>query len=381
MSRHARVGVIGLGRVAQLHHLPNLAQSPRVEIAAVCDLSHDLATRVADRYALSPGAVAGTAADLLSRDLDAVVVANRNHGPVVRSALDAGLQVFVEKPVCWGLAEGAELVELERKTRPAVVGYMKRYDPAFVRLAEADTQPLLVRVHVFAGARHRYEKLHHRMTGTDSAESGLDDESAAIDDVVAATLGHGAAGHTSAVRTLAELAIHDINLARALLGPLRPESAYRFDTPFGPGFLITMSTDRAPVTFEIVPDFETARDWDETLTLFFRGGATELRFGSPFLRHAPTGTWDHVTDGTDIVRRNVVVSHDSAYRLELEHFIDCALGLAESNTPIQDAVADVELVYEVTRLLKDLRSDDTSTCDTRNEAEMGGGDRGAGPRP
>ena len=115
-----------------------------------------------------------------------------------------------------------------------------------------------------------------------------------------------------------------------------------------------MSALGTPVSVEVVPDFQTARSWDESVTVFHRDGTTELRFGSPFLRSAPTVTYEHVADGTDIVSRKVVVSVDSAFRLELEHFVDCVIGRAESATPIRDAVADLALVYDMARKMTEL---------------------------
>lgn len=352
--RRIPVGVIGLGRVAQLHHLPNLAGSPRAEIAGLCDLSHDLTTRLADSYGLPRSVVATDTGELMARDLAAIVIANRHHGPLVRQALDAGLHVLVEKPVCWGIDEGTALADLEGRTRPAVVGYMKRYDPAVCRLlaAEATAPPVLVRLHLFAGGRHRYEKLHRRVAAADDASADAEDR--AIAGLVAATLGPQHAHRAADVRMLAEFAIHDLNLVRALLGPLAVESSRRFATPCGPGFLVMMNARGTPVSAEIVADFQTARDWDETLTVFYPGGATELRFGSPFLRNAPTVTREHLADGTDIVSRKMIVSYDSAYRLELEHLLDCASGTVRSRTPIAEAVADLQLAYDIARMAREL---------------------------
>ncbi|MGP3928816.1 Gfo/Idh/MocA family protein [Nonomuraea sp. KM88] len=355
MSRRVRVGVIGLGRVAQLHHLPNLAQSRRAEISAVCDLSPGLAAAVAHEYGLPTRAVAPSADDLMSRDLDAVLIANRHHAPLVQRALEAQLHVMVEKPVCWGIDEATALEKLERSSPSSVVvGYMKRYDPSFARLLGSEAPPMFVRLHVFAGARHKQERLHPRVKGHDRTVQDAEAESAAVDLQIATTLGGGAAVRVKDVRTLTELAVHDLNLGRTLIGPIGVREAFRFGTPFGPGFLAVMNGSGVPVHLEVVPDFQTASAWDETLTAFYPGASTELRFGSPFLRSAPTVTHERCTVGTDVVRREVITSYDSAYRLEVEHFLDCALELAASRTPISDAVADLALIYEIAAMLRDL---------------------------
>src|SRR4029077_15868996 len=53
------------------------------------------------------------------------------------AAAAAGKHVFVEKPMCFSVAEGREMVEAAERTGVTMmVGYNKRYDPAYVRLVE-----------------------------------------------------------------------------------------------------------------------------------------------------------------------------------------------------------------------------------------------------
>ena len=55
MSDRARVGVVGCGLIAQVMHLPYLAElSDRFEIAALCDTRTDLARSCAERYGQPP---------------------------------------------------------------------------------------------------------------------------------------------------------------------------------------------------------------------------------------------------------------------------------------------------------------------------------------
>ena len=69
-----RIGVIGLGRITQLMHLPHLCElDDRFEVAGVCDASPGLARLMADRYHV-PLATADYR-DLLRAGLDAVLVA------------------------------------------------------------------------------------------------------------------------------------------------------------------------------------------------------------------------------------------------------------------------------------------------------------------
>ena len=77
--------------------------------------------------------------------LDAVVVCSPagTHAEVVLAALDAGLHVFVEKPMCITLADADAIVAArDRAGRVVQVGTMKRFDPAYERLlAELPDRP------------------------------------------------------------------------------------------------------------------------------------------------------------------------------------------------------------------------------------------------
>lgn len=72
--RRMRIGVVGLGRITQLMHLPHLRDLyDRFEIAGVCDVSRSLARLMADRHRV-PLATADYR-ELLREGLDAVLVA------------------------------------------------------------------------------------------------------------------------------------------------------------------------------------------------------------------------------------------------------------------------------------------------------------------
>src|ERR671928_230809 len=75
-------------------------------------------------------------ADVVDDDLDAILVLTPgSHAPVAVAAAEAGLHVFAEKPMCFGVAEGEEMVRAaERSGVVLMVGYMKRFDPSYEAL-------------------------------------------------------------------------------------------------------------------------------------------------------------------------------------------------------------------------------------------------------
>lgn len=130
-----RVGVIGTGYwgqnlVRNFHELHALA--------AVCDSDQGRLRVIADRYAACP-----TFTDhvtLLKEDsiaAVAIVAPAERHAALVREALIAGKDVFVEKPLCLSVNEGEELVALaHRLGRILMVGHLLWYHSAILRLKE-----------------------------------------------------------------------------------------------------------------------------------------------------------------------------------------------------------------------------------------------------
>src|SRR5690606_12534433 len=105
-----RVGVIGLGEVAQIIHLPILnMMRDRYEIAALCDVSPALLQAVGDEYGVE--ARYTDAAELARHDLDAVFVLNSDeyHAEHTILAINAGRHVLVEKPMCLTPREADEI--------------------------------------------------------------------------------------------------------------------------------------------------------------------------------------------------------------------------------------------------------------------------------
>ena len=137
MAQRLRVGVVGCGVIAQVMHLPHLSDlDDRYELAAVCDLSRDVAEACMHRF--RAGRAVSRWEDLLDMELDVVMVLTPgSHAPVAIAAAEAGSHVFVEKPMCLGPAEGRAMIEAaDRAGVRLMVGTTKRYDPAYRRLLE-----------------------------------------------------------------------------------------------------------------------------------------------------------------------------------------------------------------------------------------------------
>ncbi|WP_395245673.1 Gfo/Idh/MocA family protein [Agromyces sp. MMS24-K17] len=126
-----RVGVVGLGKMG-LSHLAMINAHPDVSVDAVVD-STSYILDVLGKYTGVP--TFGDYERMLGTvELDAVLIATptRFHGPMVRAALDQGLHVFCEKPLCLTSTESAALAKLaEERGLVTQVGYHNRFVGAF----------------------------------------------------------------------------------------------------------------------------------------------------------------------------------------------------------------------------------------------------------
>jgi predicted dehydrogenase len=139
-----RLGVIGLGSVVReiYEHLYFSSEySGLVDIAAVCDISADNVKSFGDRHGVPPNRRFTDYRDLIaSVELDAVAVNTPDsaHAAPTLAALDAGLDVFLPKPLADRIEDAHAMIARAReKGRFIGVDFHKREDP---RVKEARTR-------------------------------------------------------------------------------------------------------------------------------------------------------------------------------------------------------------------------------------------------
>jgi predicted dehydrogenase/nucleoside-diphosphate-sugar epimerase len=107
-----RVGILGTGYIAE-YHAKALATLPQVELSAVCDRARARAQAFADRFGVAR--VHDSIESMLAAGgLDAlhVLLPPDLHAPAARAALEAGVHVLTEKPMCERAEEGEALLRL-----------------------------------------------------------------------------------------------------------------------------------------------------------------------------------------------------------------------------------------------------------------------------
>jgi len=126
-----RLGIVGLGWIAQVVHLPILSKSSDVEIVAACDSDRRRGRLVAEKFGI-PRFFDNFHKMLEETDLSAVIVATSTdaHKEVTLASLRAGKDVLVEKPIARRCAEAVEMAEAAAATkRKLMVGMNHRFRP------------------------------------------------------------------------------------------------------------------------------------------------------------------------------------------------------------------------------------------------------------
>ncbi|TAK55825.1 MAG: Gfo/Idh/MocA family oxidoreductase [Bacteroidetes bacterium] len=126
-----RVGIVGLGWVAQIFHLPILSKMDDVEIVAVCDKDKSRAKFIAERFGINSWY--SDYEEMVKRDdLHAVDICTSTdaHLPVALAAMQGGSDVFVEKPIARHYDEALKMSEAAKEyKRKIMVGMNNRFRP------------------------------------------------------------------------------------------------------------------------------------------------------------------------------------------------------------------------------------------------------------
>src|SRR5688572_12087976 len=103
--KRIKIGVVGCGAIAQIHHLPNLTMlQGEFEVTTVCDISAQAAEYVARRFHV-PSYVTDYR-ELLAAEVEAVLLCQSDPKTEVALAVfQAGKHLFIEKPMCFSLQE------------------------------------------------------------------------------------------------------------------------------------------------------------------------------------------------------------------------------------------------------------------------------------
>lgn len=349
-----RIGIIGCGMIAQIMHIPYVAELPEVELYALCDPAERRVQTLADRYAVPHrfGRTHSLIADVGDK-LDAAIVLTppHAHADSVIQLLDEGIPTLVEKPLAVSVEDAEDMVvAAETADVTAMVAYMKRYDPAFERaqdeLTEMDTIDLVTAYDVDPDHGRIIEEVYDLIDADLDASFLEESTRQQRADAVSAI---GVEDDELATEYAAHLehACHDINLLRGLFGDVA--NIDHVDR-FADGRYATAHLRYEEETRCILNSGFSNRKWfEEWLRVDGPDRSVTIEYGNPFIRNTPTEV--QVRQGTaEFSETTCVPTYDESFKREIRHFIRAVRGEVDVRTPFTDARDDVRLIADLFRV-------------------------------
>jgi predicted dehydrogenase len=133
-----KCGLIGCGGIAQNQHLPNLTRSSSITLKTICDLNPTVLEETKNNYQI-PYTTTNYKDILSDKEIQIVVIATREdmQAPLTIEFLNAGKNVYVEKPLSDNAEKCQEVLDVQRKTGKFVaVGFNRRFAPAYLKAKE-----------------------------------------------------------------------------------------------------------------------------------------------------------------------------------------------------------------------------------------------------
>ena len=345
-----RMGVVGCGAIAQVHHLPNLMElRDQFEVTAVCDVSPGAAAYVAERFHV-PQATTDYR-DLLAADVEAVLLCQSDpKTEVAVAAFDAGKHVFIEKPVCFSRQEMARMLDAqERAGTVGQAGYMKVYDPAFemARAEAADMDVTFVQInHLHPNNALHLAQFDIRRFDDVPAEA-IDAMQRARAAARAEAIGAVPARVERAFHMLAGSMIHDLYGLRTVMG--LPSAIVRTEIWLNGRAFTTIlayaNGARCVATWIDLPDLW---DFQESLEIYGADKRIILEYPTGFARgHLSRLTIQAIDDAGTSYRKQPAIAWESAFVRELRHFHGCITRGDPCRTPLAAAGDDVALIIDI----------------------------------
>lgn len=344
-----RVGIIGLGEVAQVTHLPVLrVLKEKFTIAAICDISPSLLAEIGDRYGIKGDARYLDFRDLANRDdLDVVFVLNSDeyHADCASAAMQAGKHVLVEKPMCLTLADAEAMIQARDAAGVQLfVGYMRRYAPAFLEAVERVKKMdriNYVRVRDIIGQnRLIIDQVEHVVRPTDFPPEANQDRQERSARMVTEAIGQTTPELTRNYRLLCGLSSHDLSAMRELIGmPQRVISA----TSWNGGSFLHVVMDYGDYQAVLETGVDSQVRFDAHIEVYGETSSLRIEYDTPYIRHLPTRLFFDRTEGESYSHTVLRPTYADPYTRELEYFHDALVNNFAVKTTAEDFTDDLRL--------------------------------------
>lgn len=350
-----KVGIIGLGEVAQLMHLPILSDMGDLyTITAVADVSPSLVEFAARRYGV-PKSYLSPFELIKDSDVEAVFILSPDqyHCEYASAAILAGKHVFIEKPVSLSTEDLEALIKTEEKhpKQVAMVGYMRRFAGPFLKAKElmkekpAEVEYLRFRDIICEGPFF-IGQTRPVFRPTDISDDVKNESARRRRAHLDTAIGKDATDEQrKAYQALTGLGCHSFSAVRELVGLPKKVKAV-VTAKKGEHLVVILEYDGFIGTYELVNN-QNVVQFDAAIEIFQDTRKLKIKYETPYIRNQAAVL--EVTDSNNLDTHTTTYGPDyrDAFATELKEFYKCVSEGCKPKTTLTDSLADLKLFKEI----------------------------------
>ncbi|PQE24192.1 myo-inositol 2-dehydrogenase protein [Rutstroemia sp. NJR-2017a BVV2] len=353
MAPILRVGIIGLGEIAQVSHISVLNHlSDHFLITYLCDASPSALEHCSRKVTATTVKTTSSPAELCSSpDVDVVLICSAHgfHPSHAILALQNDKYALVEKPLALCYRDLEAMREAERKSKGKIfVGYQRRYAQAFVdavqevgglgKIQYGRVRDIIGPNSTFVAQSATFPKKF--------ADFRKEDEEAMVkvqeEQVQQALENEFGVEVTPSSKDflvlLGGLGTHDLSAMREILGMPQKVLGSSLGMPF---WTVLFQFDGFAVTYE--SGLNNVPVFDAHIEIYSENKIVRINYDSPYVKGLPVTMTIRERVGTGYQERTVRKTYEDPYTLEFLNFYDCVVNRKTPKTSVDDAKFDLDI--------------------------------------
>lgn len=359
-----RVGVIGAGAVTSTIHLPILTRRRDLfEVAGLYDLNFGAVNALGERFGISVEKRFSDVTEMFGGStLDAVLILNSGpHGDLVKLALQAGLEVFCEKPLAYTKRELREIHDaLKQRKNRLMIGYMKSHDRSVKRAAELiakEGRPRMVDVLVLHPSSDSQLATSELSVDLPGASEALRKEfSASVEEIQKEALGP-LADQIGEFYTnvLCGSLIHELSVLRTLgLQITEIDWVDRWPKTEVTNSLVILARTADGVRISLrwlyIEDYP---EYQEEVLWVGEKSSHHLQFASPYFLRVPT-ILTSITSESSGIQKSEFGSYFGSFESELEEFYEMATTSKQRGSDLSTGESDLRILQSIAKKIANI---------------------------
>ena len=352
MTNPIKVGLIGLGEVAQLMHLPLLADDSRFSVAAISDVSPSLLDHVGNRYGVATRYLDADSL-LANSTLDAVFILTPDHlhADLLAKAIQAGKHVFIEKPACLTADQLRPILDIPQRPGQVVfVGYMRRFSRPFLELKKrlpplADIRHVRIR-DIIREAPFFVAQTRNIFRPSDVPPELIAEGRSRTQAMLRSVMGEDCPSDAlRGYQVLTGLSSHSFSAMRDLLGT--PRGCSYAVQHKGETVMAVFDYGHFSALYEAVID-DVSR-FDAGIEVLTQRQHFKMNYDTPYIRNLPTRLEITTSSDADTGTEIIGPVYEDPFRIELGAFHDSIATGRPNRTTLADSLEDLILFRDVAR--------------------------------